>query len=69
MFTQITQISLTLSHSEGQTVTNKKRCANTGSKQTAMDKIMVSQWYGCRRAFGATPGNEKEQKLIYDKAT
>lgn len=54
-------VRLTLSLSEDQIVIDKKRCATTGSKQTAIVKIMVSQRYGCLRAFGAVPWNKKSK--------
>lgn len=53
------QTLLTLSLSEGQIVMAKKRWATMGSKQIAMDKIMVSHRYGCLRAFGAVPRHKQ----------
>lgn len=48
-------------------VIDKKRCATTGSKQTAIVKAMVSQRYGCLRAFGAVPRDIK--RVFRCKAT
>lgn len=41
-------------------VIDKKRMATTGSKHTATVRMMVSQMYGCLRAFEAVPVRNME---------